>query len=129
MTIIIVSPAHADEAARKLELAQSMHELRPVSEQVQVAIDQFAQTQAPEQREAFKLAMEDAFDIEMLEEKSVQAYIDTFTTEELEAMVEYYSKPEARSASDKFSNYAAIVYPEIVRMLDAAVMKIRTGGN
>ena len=128
MTIIAL-PAQADDAARKLELARAMHELRPVSEQVQVAIDQFAQTQAPEQREDFKLAMEGAFDIETLKEKSIQAYINTFTLEELEAMVEYSSKPEARSASDKFSNYAAIVYPEIVRMLDAAVMRIRTGGN
>ncbi|MGB0718972.1 MAG: hypothetical protein ACPGRX_00775 [Bdellovibrionales bacterium] len=114
---------------QRLELAQKMHEFRPVSQQVESAVNQYAQTQAPDQREAFKTAMRSVLNIKALEKISVDAYADTFTLPELQAMVEYYSKPEARSASDKFDDYAGIVYPEIVRMLDRAAMRVKTGGN
>lgn len=133
MTLILLpvyTQAHAQESseeARKLELAEQMHEFRPVREQVESAINRFAQTQAPEQREAFKTAMRNVINVNALEKISVEAYADTFTLAELEAMVEYYAKPEARSASDKYADYSAIVYPEIVKMMDRALMRMKTG--
>lgn len=130
--VLVSGPAWAqDDAtyAQRLELAKKMHELRPVSEQVNTAIDQYAQTQPENQREAFKTAMHSVLNTKALEKISVDAYADTFTLPELEAMVEYYSKPEARSASDKFDDYAKIVYPEIVQMLDRAAMRVKTGGE
>ncbi|MGH1399089.1 MAG: hypothetical protein ACRBCT_07740 [Alphaproteobacteria bacterium] len=126
---VLVAPAFADDGARALELAQKMHEFRPVAGQVEGAVEQFAQRQPEAQRAAFKTAMLSVLNVEALEKKSVQAYVDTFTLPELEAMVEYYAKPEARSASDKFNDYAAIIYPEIIKMLDSAAMRVKTGGN
>ncbi len=111
----------------RLELAKKMHDLRPVRDQVENAIAQFSQTRPPAERETFKVAMMNVFNVKALEKISIDAYVDTFTVEELRAMVEYYSKPEAASASDKLGNYSAIVYPEIVRMLDKAAMRVRTG--
>ena len=112
---------------QRLELAHKMHELRPVRDQVESAVDRYAQTQPAAQREAFKTTMRNVLNYKALETVSVEAYADTFALDELKAMVEYYSKPEARSASDKFNDYAGIVYPEIVRMLDEAAMRIKTG--
>ncbi len=113
--------------ARKLELSQKMHEFRPVADQVNGAIDRYAETQVPSERETFKTAMRNVFNYKALEKISIDAYVETFSLPELEAMVEYYSKPEARSASEKFDQYAAIVYPEIVKMMDKAAMRVKTG--
>lgn len=119
----------ANDDDRRRALAEQMHKFRPVREQINRAIDQYAQTQAPNQREAFKTAMRNVLNYRALEKISTDAYAETFTLKELEAMVEYYSKPEARSASDKFDNYAGIVFPEITRMLDKALIRVRTGGQ
>ena len=111
----------------RIELATKMHDLRPVRAQVEGAIDRYAETRPANERESFKTAMRSVFNLKALEKISVDAYAETFTVEELRSMVEYYSKPEARSASDKYENYAAIVYPEIVRMLDRAAIRLKTG--
>lgn len=79
------------------------------------------------ERETFKTAMRNVFNVTALEKISTDAYAESFTVEELRAMVEYYSKPEAISATEKFQNYANIVYPEIMRMLDRAAIRIKTG--
>lgn len=134
------TPLFAEEAApaeqsaekdasydERMELAKKMHELRPVRAQVEEAINQYANTRPQNERESFKSAMRNVFNIKALEKISLDAYVDTFTVEELRAMVEYYSKPEAKSASLKFNNYAAILYPEIMRMLDRAAIRLRTG--
>lgn len=120
--------ANSEYASRRA-LAEKMHKFRPVREQVNSAIDQYAQTQPPQQREAFKTTMRNVLNYKALEKISTDAYADTFTLKELESMVEYYSKPEARSASDKFDDYAGLVYPEIIRMLDKALIRVRTGGD
>ena len=111
----------------RIELATKMHELRPVRAQVDGAIEQYALTRPESERISFKSAMRNVFNIKALEKISIDAYAETFTVEELRAMVEYYSKPEARSASDKINAYAEIVYPEIIRMLDRAAIRLKTG--
>lgn len=121
------APAEDPTYEERVELAKKMHELRPVREQVEQAINQYAQVRPQQERETFKTAMRNVFNIKALEKISVDAYADTFTVEELRSMVEYYSKPEAISASNKFSDYANLVYPEIVRMLDRAAIRVKTG--
>lgn len=113
---------------QKTELARQMHQFRPVQDQVNGAVDAVARMQPPADREAFRVAMRRVLNYKAIERVSIDAMVDTYTLEELEAMVEYYSKPEARSASEKFDTYAGKVQPEIVRMIDAAIMRVKTGG-
>lgn len=115
--------------AKRVELATKMHEIRPTRDQVNQAIEQIAMTQPEKEREAFKAAMREILNYRAIEKISIDAMADTFTEPELQAMVDYYSKPEARSASDKDGLYRSKVYPEIIRMLDAAMMRVKTGGN
>lgn len=111
----------------RLALAKQMQELRPVKEQVDTAIEMYI-AQIPEaQREAYKLSIRKALNYQALEKLSVDAMAETYTEAELKALVEHYSKPEARSASDKYEAYAGKVYPEITRMLDKAMMGVKTG--
>lgn len=111
----------------RVTLAKEMIKIRPVREQVESAINQYAQTRPPAERDSFKTAMRNVFNIKALEKISTDAYVDTFTVQELRSMVEYYSKPEAKSATEKFGDYAGIVYPEIIRMLDRAAIRLKAG--
>lgn len=112
---------------RRLELSRQMHQVRPTRTQVFDAIDSVAERQPPSEREAFRTAMRNILDYRAIENISINAMADTYTAEELEVMLEYYSKPEAKSAAEKDEEYRAQVYPEIIRMLDNAMMRIRTG--
>ncbi|MCD8563161.1 MAG: hypothetical protein LRY54_03795 [Alphaproteobacteria bacterium] len=122
------SPALAEEGdAHKWELAKQMQELRPVRGQVEHAIDIAAQRLPEEQRSAFEAAMMRQMDFQAIDKIATDFMAETFTEAELAAMVEYYSKPEAKSAADKLPQYQEKVGPEIIRMIDKAMMKLKTG--
>lgn len=121
--------ASDDVSARQLELAKQMHSYRPAREQVDAAIERIAQAYPAAQREAFKVSMRRVLNYRAIEKSSIEAMAEVYTEAELEAMVAYYAKPEARSASEKYGAYAAKVQPGIVKMIDQAMMKIKTGGN
>ncbi len=113
----------------RLELAEKMHSFRSSREQVDSAINTVAARLQPDEQEVFTAAMRNILNYKALEKISVDAMAETFTEKELEAMVEYYSKPEARSISDKYPEYQSKVSPEIVKMIDKAMMRVRTGGT
>lgn len=119
-------PADLD---KRLELARKLHELLPVSirDQVNTAIEDVAKAQAPEQQEIFRANMRAALNYQALEKISVDAMAEIFTADELQARLDYYSKPEAKTAAKKDDLYAQKVYPEIIRMLDQAMMRARIG--
>ena len=119
-----------DGSQGRLALAQKMLNLQPVRDQVRSAIDQYIQTymagNSPAAQEGFRSAMMAVLNYKTLERLSLDAYADIFTQEELAAMVEYYSKPEAISARAKLKDFNGRIYPEIIRMLDQALMRART---
>ncbi|MCB9975551.1 MAG: hypothetical protein H6856_07950 [Rhodospirillales bacterium] len=112
---------------KRLELAQKMHEIRPTRDQVESAIRRASESVPPAEREAFMAAMTTVLNYKAIERISVDAMAEVFTVEELESMVEYYSKPEAKSASAKIRDWIALVQPEINRIIDKAMMRVRTG--
>lgn len=120
-------PADMGDLQRRVELATKMHEFRPAREQVDNAVATIALKVAPDKRELFKIGMRNVLNYKAIEKVSIDAMAETFTEKELEAMVEYYSKPEARSVSDKYYLYQEKVSPEIVKMLDKAMMQVKTG--
>ena len=106
MTMFVLN-ATAQEAVdegtleRRLELAKQMQDIRPARKQVEAAIDQYVSGLPPADQAVYKTALRNALNYKALEKISVDAYAETYTEAELAAMVEYYSKPEARSASEK----------------------------
>ena len=120
-----------DEAsiARRAELAKKLHDLRPTRDQVYAAIHQAAATQPPEEQESFRMAMRNVLNYQAIEKISIDAMVEIYTEPELQTMLDFYSKPEAKAASAKEDQYAGKVYPEIMRMLDEAMMRVRTGST
>ncbi|PCI56117.1 MAG: hypothetical protein COB36_04860 [Alphaproteobacteria bacterium] len=116
-----------DVLAKKISLAREMHKIRPTRTQIDSAIQRASLALPAHSRRAFVGAMKGMLNYNAIERISVDAMIETYTLKELDSMVKYYSKPEAKSASDKVMSWASIVQPEIVNMIDKAMMRIRTG--
>lgn len=112
----------------RLALAKEMHEIRPAADQVDSAIDSVALQMPENARNDFKAKMRNLLNYRAIENISINAMANTYTLEELEAMVEYYSNPVAQSAIEKTGIYQQKVGPEIARMIDRALMQMRTGG-
>ncbi len=133
MTVLLISfPAMAQEEGnldRRLELAGKMQAINPARDQVNQAIERYVTNLPESEREVYRTALHNILNYRALEKISVDAYAETFTEAELAAMVAYYSKPEAISARDKHEQWAGKVYPEIIRMLDKAMMRVKTGGT
>ncbi len=116
-----------DILKQKIELAREMHKIRPTREQVDSAVIKASLSLPKYERKNFIDSMAMMLNYNAIERISVDAMIETYTLKELSSMVEYYSKPEARSASKKVMSWAMIVQPEIITMIDKALMRIKTG--
>ena len=121
--------AQEDDFAQRLALAEKMLEIRPAGEQLRSALDQYIQSylvRYPEtEKQIFRASILKAVNEKALEKTAVDAYAEIFTLKELEAMLEFYAKPEARAIREKQGELNARVKPEIIRMLDQALMKVR----
>lgn len=112
---------------KKLALAKTMHEIRPVRVQVDAAVKRVSERLPAYERQNFVVTMQSMLNYNAIERISTDAMVDTYTLVELKSMVDYFSKPEARSASTKVNSWARSVHPEIVKMIDRAMMRIKTG--
>ncbi|MCB9982167.1 MAG: hypothetical protein H6861_00630 [Rhodospirillales bacterium] len=132
MTVFLCWPAYAqeDDFTQRLELAKQMIEIRPAREQLEKALDIYLSRSmanaSANDKEVVRSALMQMMNPKALEKYTIDAYAEIFTAKELEAMVAYYSLPEARSASDKQNDLNARLGPEIVRMLDQALTRFRT---
>lgn len=119
--------ADADTPVRRMELSRELHKIRPVKPQIDRAIDKISQEVPSEHRAPFTATLKRMMNYGALQYFSIKIMAELFTVQELQAMVDYYSKPEAISAADKMMQYQDKLGPEIIKMLDAAMMEMRTG--
>jgi len=113
--------------AKKVKLAKEMHQIRPTRNQIDRAVRQAASNLPEYERAKYIAAMTSMLNYNAIERISIDAMVETHSLKEIESMVEYFSKPEAQSASKKIGPWARKVQPEIVRMIDRAMMRLRTG--
>lgn len=116
-----------DLLAKKIKLAKQMHVIRPTREQVDSAVRRASASLPEKDRQNFISVMKSMLNYNAIERISVDAMVETYTVLELESMVEYYGKPEARSASNKVQSWGKKFQPEVVKMIDRAMMRIKTG--
>lgn len=118
----------AGDMNARLNLAKVMHEIKPARQQIDVAIEMVSKRLPVDQREDFVGRMQKIFDYDKLEELSIKAMAEVFTEKELQKMVDYYGSKEAISADKKMPVYQSVMQPEITKMLDEALLEVRTGG-
>jgi hypothetical protein len=124
-------PVFAQEAvtvsATRLELAGKMHEIWPIRTRIETAIEAVSESFPEEKRLEIKSAMRKAIQFDQVEEASIRAMAETFTEEELKAMIDFYGSEAGRSVSAKTADYEAALRPVLGQMLDKAMLDIRTG--
>lgn len=125
-TVSEVSPADA-EFDKRLELAKEMHQISPSADQVNLAIDAIAERMPAHQRDGFRTALRRVINYRVIEKASIDAMVETFNVEELETLVEYNRRPIVKEIQKKQIAYEEKLRPEIIRMLDKAMMRVRTG--
>ena len=113
---------------RRLELAKQMNDIRPARTQVDEAVKMVSKGLPPLEKERLLKLVARAFDYPALEKLSIETMAELFSEVELEKMVAYFGSPEARAISAKLPQYQEKLQPEIIRMLDAALMTEKTGG-
>lgn len=137
LCVLTVTPVHAQSDLQayeaRLALADQMLAINPPRDQVENAVNVYIEKKmrhASElERTEFRIAMLKIINYRALEKLSREAYAELFTQAELEAMVEYYSKPEAISVRAKTKTLHARIYPEIIRMMDQALIRAKTSAN
>jgi hypothetical protein len=131
--VLLCTPAFAQgektEAipAKRLELAQKMHEVWPIRTRLESAIDSVAEGFPEEKQAEIKAAMRKNMQFDKLEEASINAMAETYTEEELKAMIEFYGSETGRSISAKTENYEFALRPIMMQMIDKSMLELRTG--
>lgn len=122
----IPATTQTDETQR-IALAEKMHDIWPVRTKVEDALDIAAQSFPEDQRDKFKSGMRKAIKYDQLEEESIAAMAKLFTVAELQKMVDFYGSPEGKSVSAKTDDYMKALEPVMTKMLDQALIEVRTG--
>ncbi|PZQ48856.1 MAG: hypothetical protein DI551_00550 [Micavibrio aeruginosavorus] len=110
-----------------LELAKKMHEIWPIRTRIESAIDNIAKNFPEEKRAEVKATIRKNVQYDQLQEESIRAMASTYTAEELQAMIDFYGSDLGRSISAKTVDYEVALRPVMTKMMDKAVMDLRTG--
>lgn len=129
VSLPVQAQVSVETAERRLELSKQLHEIKPIKPRIDHSIDNIANQMKNTDQRAFAATVKRILNYNSIKTASINAMAEIYTVEELEAMIEYYSKPEAKSAAEKQDEYQQRVSPEITKMMDKALMEMRTGGS
>lgn len=138
LLILLSTPAFAQDAAKppadmpadmkeRLVLAAEFDKVRPIRTQIETTLVTLGETLPPAQKLKYLSDINKTFDYKAVETASVKALAETFTQDELKAMIAFYSSPAGKTAAAKMSAYEEKIKPEIARQLDAALAEIKFG--
>lgn len=115
------------DMAKRIELAQKMHDIWPTREKVENAILYVSRNVPPAERQNFVKAMEFSIDYAAIEGESIKTMAETFSLEELTAMLDYYGSESGQSAESKRDDYIEKLRPRIETYVDKAFTEYRYG--
>ncbi len=122
-------PIGDDGAAydQRLALALKMNEIWPIRLRIETAIAAAAESFPLERRPEVKAALRKNIQFDQIEEESIKAMAETFSSEELQAMIDFYGSENGRSISAKTSAYEHALRPSLIKMMDKAMLDVKTG--
>lgn len=111
----------------RLELSKKMHEIWPIREKIEGALDVIAEQLPQQERLKFKTALRKSIKFDALEQASIDAMADIFNKAELEKMIDFYGSKEGRSVSYKTKDYEKALQPMMMKMMDKALLDAKLG--
>lgn len=127
--ILVSVPAFAqdDGKAERVELAKKLNQVNPAAKQIEASVLRVGESWGLAEKEKFRNEMMAKIDTAKIDQASVDALAGSFTKEELQVMINYYSAPEAAKIAEKMPLYQGLIQPVISKELDRALMALRTG--
>ncbi len=119
----------ASASAEQLALAEKMHEIWPIRLRIESAIDAVSESFPAAKRPEIKAALRKNIQYDQVEEESIKAMATNFTAEELQAMIDFYGSDVGRSISAKTSDYEFALRPSLIKMMDKAMLDLKTGSK
>lgn len=113
--------------AEQLALAEKMHEIWPTRMRIESAIANAAESFPEAKRAEVKAALRKNIQFDQVEEESIKAMAETFSAEELQAMIDFYGSENGRSISAKTGDYERALRPSLIKMMDKAMLDLKTG--
>lgn len=131
LLLFFASPAFAQDAKPPADikectaLAKKFHEIRPLGAQINLTLKAIADSMPENERVPFLESVMKVFNYKQVEDSSVKLMAETFTPAELKAMIDYYSKPEGKSAAAKMGKYQDSLSDEMRKAMDAAMVELK----
>ena len=101
----------------------------PMSKMLEDTYAEMAKQIPPEQRDSFIAAMRQIVRADVLEKVARSAMLKTFSTDELNALADFYSSKHGASAMAKFGPYMAEVMPPLMQEVQRAVQELQSGNK
>lgn len=109
----------------RLGLARQMHEIRPVTIQVNSALEVIAEDLPPEERVEFYDIVLANMDLATLERQSIVAMAQIFTRDELQVMLDYFRQEEAVTIEEKSRLYRQRMDPQVIAAVNDSLDRLR----
>jgi len=120
-----------NDAELRKKLIRKLHRILPTSKIVDKSIDSVAPRYAKNAKELdqFQKSMRYVVDYNSLDSKSNEFMDEVFTTEELQALSDFYTNEHGLSAASKMSEYQIKIGTEVMKEIDKSLLRYRTGGE
>lgn len=109
------------DLAAKIELAKQYSAAVPVEKEIAESIDTLILQVPVENRALLKSNLQRFIKADRLRTVSELALAETFTLDELKAMVAFYETPEGKAVKDKMGQYQEKIQPILQQMIRDAV--------
>jgi len=121
VTSMPVLAQDSQELAKRIDIAKKYSEIVPVENEINAAIEQLS-LQVPVDRRALMTSiLKRSIKADRLKAVSELALAETFTTAELQALVDFYGTPEGVSVREKMPDYQNKIAPVLEGMIREAV--------
>jgi len=119
-------PAHAQDTQERRQAAVDRY-LRavPMAKMMEDTYSELAKQVPSETRNEFVNAMRKLVSVDKIEGIARQAMLKTFTTNELNALADFYSSEHGSSAMRKFGAYTADIMPPLMQEIQRAVQELQ----
>ncbi len=115
--------AFCDDHQSRLSAALRYSEVFSMSEMLDETFENMAQRIPDGEREQFLSVMKTLVDIDKIEKATVETMAKHFTTDELNALANFYGSPVGKSIMEKFGPYMADINIIIMKDISVAVKK------
>ena len=121
-------PALAQDTQETRQAAMQRYlRVVPMTKMMEDTYSEMAKQVPPEKRAEFIGAMRRVVRVEKIEEIAKRAMLKTFTTNELNALADFYSSKDGASAMRKFSAYMGDIMPPLMQEIQRAGQELQSG--